>query len=385
MGCWTDFVRCGGEFPEAVRAIDGCVLDGAAIFRWVGVSEIIGAVCIEWEVGGEKGRVEGGLGIIKECFSLGWGDCELLEEKYRWWHVIFTSVDVAECETDEAIWLIRYKGGWDLIGKFNNLTLYCSASYDYSIGTTNTTGSRSISVGNIPLATTDGLVGATLGRCIVVMPLSWACGQKGREDPAIDRLVKIDFMTVNSISIVWGDYISFQDVYKCKMFSDLQISTSRVKIQVQRLTANRDRNKILNTVSRTCRCSTILTFVDKGSFECFWHLLCGSKSPFIVGFKECSSSIPLEVGVMNSSNAECRFSNGFNTWNWSWSWSLKSWSKHQEVKLGGNDISWLGDNVIRAGCCKVKTLQTIGAHSKISITYETMIEWRDHGKQELKQ
>jgi hypothetical protein len=73
----ADFIGGGGEFPEAVGGGDGRVGDGAGVFGGVGVAEVVGAVSLEGEVGGEEGGVEGGFGVVEEGGLLAGGDCFL--------------------------------------------------------------------------------------------------------------------------------------------------------------------------------------------------------------------------------------------------------------------------------------------------------------------
>jgi hypothetical protein len=84
VGGGANFIGGRWEFPESVGGVDASVGDATGVLRGVGVTEIVGAVGVVWEVGGEEGAIKRGLGVVEEsllldgrnwlCVSRNWKD-----------------------------------------------------------------------------------------------------------------------------------------------------------------------------------------------------------------------------------------------------------------------------------------------------------------------
>ena len=108
----THFVSAGCEAPETLRVVHGGVGDVAGVFAGVDVAEVVAAGLTLLQVGGEEGRVEGGLGVGEEGLYLVGRD----------------GIDRGKGEAEEAIALVLSEFRADRFGQFDGLASHrCTA------------------------------------------------------------------------------------------------------------------------------------------------------------------------------------------------------------------------------------------------------------------
>ena len=175
-GVLDDLVANGklgrGELPEARRGVHGNPSHLALELGGIDLAELVNTSAIRIQVSGEHREVEVAHNIVEEGLLGG-----LLG-------TVIDSVEGREGKADKTVSVgVLNKGSGYSIGKFNSLVLDSHATNGDCVGSNSSSGTGSITVGDLPLSTGHLLERGRLGRVVNTMA-SCGLGRKiGAEDP----------------------------------------------------------------------------------------------------------------------------------------------------------------------------------------------------------
>jgi hypothetical protein len=136
----TDSELGGGELPETGVSLDGDPSHLALEFGSIDLAELVDTGAIGIKVGGEDRQVKTAHDVVEECFCRGFLGA------------IVDCVELGECKTDETIGIsVLDERLRNLVGKLDSLVLDLDASYSDNIRADDSSGTRAITVADLPL------------------------------------------------------------------------------------------------------------------------------------------------------------------------------------------------------------------------------------------
>lgn len=165
----ADLVAIRGEHPEALRAVDGLVGNGAGVLGAVDEAEVIGAGSVVLQAGGEDGLVKAGLDGVEEG-GLGLG---------------LDGVDGAEGEAEQTVVvLVLHELRADLLSGLHGLAGSLDTADGDGVLEDVAAGGAAVAVADRPAVAGHGrgVAGLVDGVTSLV-----GLGQLGREDPQVGR------------------------------------------------------------------------------------------------------------------------------------------------------------------------------------------------------